>query len=191
MGKVRILEIKESVFADNGRQADQLRIRLKEKGVFLMNLMSSPGSGKTTTLKRTIAALKDDLRIGVMEADIDSDVDALAIGFGTAHGIYTEKPVLDLNRIALIKSAKDIPYVMHGGSGLSEEEYRTAIHNGIRKINYYTYLSLAGGRGVMQYLEDKKDKDAIYFEDIAKAGITAMKADVKRAMKIFESDGKI
>lgn len=120
-----------------------------------------------------------------------TNVDALAIGFGTAHGIYTEKPVLDLNRIALIKSAKDIPYVMHGGSGLSEEEYRTAIHNGIRKINYYTYLSLAGGRGVMQYLEDKKDKYAIYFEDIAKAGITAMKADVKRAMKIFESDGKI
>ena len=79
MGKVRILEIKESVFADNDRQADQLRIRLKEKGVFLMNLMSSPGSGKTTTLKRTIVALKDDLRIGVMEADIDSDVDALAI----------------------------------------------------------------------------------------------------------------
>lgn len=79
MGKVRILEIKESVFADNDRQADQLRSRLKEKGVFLMNLMSSPGSGKTTTLKRTIAALKDDLRIGVMEADIDSDVDALAI----------------------------------------------------------------------------------------------------------------
>ena len=64
MGKVRILEIKESVFADNGRQADQLRIRLKEKGVFLMNLMSSPGSGKTTTLKRTIAALKDDLVSG-------------------------------------------------------------------------------------------------------------------------------
>ena len=63
MGKVRILEIKESVFADNDRQADQLRIRLKEKGVFLMNLMSSPGSGKTTTLKRTIAALKDDLAI--------------------------------------------------------------------------------------------------------------------------------
>ena len=79
MGKVRILEIKESVFADNDRQADLLRTRLKEKGVFLMNLMSSPGSGKTTTLKRTIAALKDDLRIGVMEADIDSDVDALAI----------------------------------------------------------------------------------------------------------------
>ena len=79
MEKVRILEIKESVFADNDRQADQLRARLKEKGVFLMNLMSSPGSGKTTTLKKTIEALKNDFRIGVMEADIDSDVDAEAI----------------------------------------------------------------------------------------------------------------
>ena len=79
MEKVRILEIKESVFADNDRQADQLRARLKEKGVFLMNLMSSPGSGKTTTLKKTIETLKSDFRIGVMEADIDSDVDALAI----------------------------------------------------------------------------------------------------------------
>ena len=59
MEKVRILEIKESVFADNDRQADQLRARLKEKGVFLMNLMSSPGSGKTTTLKKTIEALKN------------------------------------------------------------------------------------------------------------------------------------
>ena len=79
MEKVRILEIKESVFADNDSQADQLRARLKEKGVFLMNLMSSPGSGKTTTLKKTIETLKNDFRIGVMEADIDSDVDALAI----------------------------------------------------------------------------------------------------------------
>lgn len=79
MKEVRILEIKESVFADNDRQADQLRDMLKEKGVFLMNLMSSPGSGKTTTLTGTIAALKDSLRIGVMEADIDSDVDAKTI----------------------------------------------------------------------------------------------------------------
>lgn len=147
---------------------------------------AAEGNGKTYT--REEAYTDPEMAKEFIER---TNVDALAIGFGTAHGIYTEKPVLDLNRIALIKSAKDIPYVMHGGSGLSEEEYRTAIHNGIRKINYYTYLSLAGGRGVMQYLEDKKDKDAIYFEDIAKAGITAMKADVKRAMKIFESDGKI
>ena len=75
----KIIEVKESVFANNDKQADELRGKLKEQGIFLLNLMSSPGSGKTTTLKGTIAALKDDLKIGVMEADIDSDVDAATI----------------------------------------------------------------------------------------------------------------
>ena len=79
MEKVRVLEIKQSVFASNDAQADLLRAELKEKGIYLLNLMSSPGSGKTTTLKSVIAALNRDLRIGVMEADIDSDVDARAI----------------------------------------------------------------------------------------------------------------
>jgi hydrogenase nickel incorporation protein HypB len=85
--EVRILEIKESVFADNDRQADQLRAEMKDRGVFLLNLMSSPGSGKTTTLVSTINALKDDLRIGVMEADIDSDVDAKTIAETGARSI--------------------------------------------------------------------------------------------------------
>ena len=79
MEKVRVLEIKQSVFASNDAQADQLRAELKEKGIYLLNLMSSPGSGKTTTLKSVIAALDGELRLGVMEADIDSDVDARAI----------------------------------------------------------------------------------------------------------------
>ena len=79
MSEVRIIEIKESVFADNDRQADALRRELKSDKVFLMNLMSSPGSGKTTVLGRTIDGLKDRLRIGVMVADIDSDVDARTI----------------------------------------------------------------------------------------------------------------
>ncbi len=79
MKEVRILEIKQSVFADNDRQAQLLRQELKEKKLFLLNLMSSPGSGKTTTLMRTIEALRDTLRIGIMEADIDSDVDARRI----------------------------------------------------------------------------------------------------------------
>lgn len=79
MKNIRVIEIKESVFADNDRQADTLRQRLREDQVFLLNLMSSPGSGKTTTLKKTIELLKKDLRIGVMEADIDSDVDARVI----------------------------------------------------------------------------------------------------------------
>ena len=75
----RVLEIKKSVFENNDREADKLREELKAEKTFLLNLMSSPGSGKTTTLMATIAALKDDLRIGVMEADIDSDVDAATI----------------------------------------------------------------------------------------------------------------
>lgn len=79
MDEVKILQIKQSVFADNDRQAAELRAELKKKGIFLLNLMSSPGSGKTTTLKRTAEALRDELKIGVMEADIDSDVDARAM----------------------------------------------------------------------------------------------------------------
>ena len=79
MGEFRVLEIKQSVFADNDKRAQELRDELKEKKVFLLNLMSSPGSGKTTTLSRTIEQLKDELKIGVMEADIDSDVDAETI----------------------------------------------------------------------------------------------------------------
>ncbi len=79
MGEFRVLEIKQNIFEDNNRRADEVRRELKEKKVFLLNLMSSPGSGKTTTLKRTIEGLRDELTIGVMEADIDSDVDARAI----------------------------------------------------------------------------------------------------------------
>lgn len=87
METVRILEVKQSVFANNDVQADKLRQELKEKGIYLLNLMSSPGSGKTTTLTRLIAALQDDLKIGVMEADIDSDVDAKTIAATGAKAI--------------------------------------------------------------------------------------------------------
>ena len=79
MDQYKIIQVKESVFADNDREADRVRQQLKGQGTFLLNLMSSPGSGKTTTLLRTVEGLKDQLRIGVMEADIDSDVDAAAM----------------------------------------------------------------------------------------------------------------
>ena len=76
MDQVRIIEVKQSVFADNDKRAAQLRAELKARGIFPLNLMSAPGSGKTTTLTRTAELLKDEMKIGVMEADIDSDVDA-------------------------------------------------------------------------------------------------------------------
>lgn len=87
METVRVLEVKQSVFANNDAQADKLRAELKEKGIYLLNLMSSPGSGKTTTLTRLIELLKEDLKIGVMEADIDSDVDAKTIAATGAKSI--------------------------------------------------------------------------------------------------------
>ena len=79
MDEVKVIEIKKSIFAENDKDADELRKELKTRGVYLLNLMSSPGSGKTTTLVRTINLLKDRIRIAVMEADIDSDVDAVKI----------------------------------------------------------------------------------------------------------------
>ncbi|WP_312372600.1 hydrogenase nickel incorporation protein HypB [Lachnoclostridium sp.] len=79
MKEFKILEIKQSVFEDNNKDANLLREELKQNGVFLLNLMSSPGAGKTSTLKKTIALLKEEMTIGVMEADIDSDVDAKTI----------------------------------------------------------------------------------------------------------------
>ena len=87
METVKILEIKQSVFANNATQAQNLRKELKEKGIYLLNLMSSPGSGKTTTLTRVIERLKPELKIGVMEADIDSDVDAKTIAATGAKAI--------------------------------------------------------------------------------------------------------
>ena len=83
MDTVKVIEIKKSVYESNDREADKLRAELKDKGIFLLNLMSSPGSGKTTTLKATINRMKYTHNIGVMEADIDSDVDAIAIAQDT------------------------------------------------------------------------------------------------------------
>jgi hydrogenase nickel incorporation protein HypB len=79
MSEFKVIEVKQSVMENNDRKAEELRKELKADKTFLLNLMSSPGSGKTTTLRRTIEALKDELRIGVMEADIDADVDAATI----------------------------------------------------------------------------------------------------------------
>lgn len=112
-------------------------------------------------------------------------VDVLAIAFGTTHGIYTKKPKLDLERITKIKDAVDIPFVMHGGSGLSKEEFQTAIRNGIRKINYYTYMTLAGGRAVKEALDQKSPDENIFFHDIPMIAVEAMKENVKEAIQVF------
>lgn len=111
-------------------------------------------------------------------------VDALAISFGTTHGVYLTEPKLDLNRITEIKEQIDIPFVMHGGSGVSEEDFKTAIRNGITKINYYTYGAMAGGNKIQEILNDNKN-EKVFFHDLIAAGKEAIKEDVKSAMKVF------
>lgn len=111
-------------------------------------------------------------------------VDALAISFGTVHGIYKAKPRLSLEVIERVSEAtKGMPLVMHGGSGLSDPDYRGAISCGIRKINYYTYGALAGGRAVVALAKEKGD--GLQFHDVAFAATEAMRADAARVMRLF------
>lgn len=112
----------------------------------------------------------------------ETGIDALAPSFGTAHGIYKSKPVLDLDRVKVIAEKTGLPLVMHGGSGVSEEDYRIAIQNGIRKINYYSYMSKSGVNAVKTMLEQE---DVTFFHDLALAAQEAMEEDAERAMRIF------
>lgn len=114
----------------------------------------------------------------------ETGVDCLAIGFGTVHGIYLKEPKLDLNRILQIKEKIDVPFVMHGGSGVSEENYRTAIKNGICKINYYTYMNKAAGKVFQEELENFSG-DSVFFDELSLSATEAMKNNVKAAMEIF------
>ena len=112
----------------------------------------------------------------------ETGIDALAPSFGTAHGIYKAKPVLDLDRVKVISERTGLPLVMHGGSGVSEEDYRKAIHNGIRKINYYSYMAKAGVSAVQALLSTG---DVTYYHDLALAAQKAMEENAKKAMTVF------
>ena len=109
-------------------------------------------------------------------------VDALAIAFGTAHGFYTAQPKLDFDVVKNVKAATGLPLVMHGGSGVSEEGFKAAIAGGIRKINYYSYMSKAGFMAAKAVIEEGKTS---YLHDVEFAAMQAMKEDVKNAIRIF------
>ena len=111
-------------------------------------------------------------------------VDALAIAFGTAHGIYKTKPVLNMDIITKVREYTDLPLVMHGGSGISHEEYKEVIRRGIGKINYYSYMSYAG------YAEAKKtveSKEADFFHNLALNAQNAMKENALETLKVFSN----
>ncbi len=114
----------------------------------------------------------------------ETGIDALAASFGTAHGFYAVAPKLDFERITRINELVGIPLVMHGGSGVSPEDYLTAIDCGIRKINYYSYMGGAGVTGVKEYL-DEHNGNVSFYHELANAAIKSMSGNVEKAMRIF------
>ena len=108
----------------------------------------------------------------------ETGIDALACAFGTAHGIYLKEPKLDFARLDEINKITNVPIVMHGGSGVSHEDYRKVISLGVRKINYYTYMAKAGAEAIL-------GKTYGQFHNAANDAIAAMKADVKKAISVF------
>jgi len=109
-------------------------------------------------------------------------VNSLAASIGTAHGFYTEAPKIDFRRIEEIHRKTGLPLVMHGGSGVSDEDYHKAINLGIRKVNYYSYMAKAGVEGVKALLAEKNVK---YFHELAIAAKDAMAGDVAKALRLF------
>lgn len=117
----------------------------------------------------------------------ETGIDALACSFGTTHGIYLSEPRLDFEVVAQVrKETAGIPVVMHGGSGVTEEDFRRAIEAGVRKVNYFTYMDKEGGAAAARHVaESKVDNMPLFFTDVAMAARTAMKENVKEAMKMF------
>ncbi len=113
-----------------------------------------------------------------------TDVDALAVAFGTVHGVYKGEPHLDLERLAAIRAAIDIPIVMHGGSGMDADKYRQAIANGVSKINFYTAMSVAGETAVKKMLDDANG-DLVPFEFVLDAAQNAIQDIVEKHLDIF------
>ncbi len=111
-------------------------------------------------------------------------VDCLAVAFGTTHGVYLTEPRLDLPRVARIRDAAGVPLVMHGGSGVSDADYRIAIENGITKINYYTYMNMAGARASKDYWSD--ESKPLFYDSMSLAATEAIKEDVKKAIRVFQ-----
>lgn len=113
-------------------------------------------------------------------------IDALACSFGTTHGIYLKKPKLDFNVVREVrKECGSIPVVMHGGSGVSREDFQAGIRAGVRKINYFTYMDKAGGSAAAEYVRMTSEGEPVFFSGVLAAAREGMKENVKKAIKVF------
>lgn len=116
----------------------------------------------------------------------ETGIDALACSFGTTHGIYLTKPKLDFDVVQKVRKLTDeIPVVMHGGSGVSREDFREAVRAGVRKVNYFTYMDKGGGSAAAEYIQTVKAEEPVFFSSVIQEAEKAMKENVKEAMKTF------
>lgn len=146
-----------------------------------------PNQGKGENKKNVLSENLDDIYTDpdlAMEFVEKTKVDALAVSLGTAHGVYLKEPRLDFERLRKIYEKTNIPIVMHGGSGLKKEDYIHSIENGVRKINYYTYVALEGANSVISFIDKMKNKNILY-HDLTVVAKEAMKEKIKDALKIF------
>ena len=146
----------------------------------LGSMPAREGGGEVTVSKESLYTNPE----LVVDFVSKTGVDALAIAFGTAHGIYKETPVLNMDIITAVTEKTDLPLVMHGGSGISHDDYREVIKRGIRKINYYSYMSYDGYAAAKKTVETK---EADFFHNLALNAQMAMKENAIKTIKVFSN----
>ena len=191
-------------FAENAANTKLAAAMAKSKGASVEGEIGSMGRRETGE-KTSAEPDPDKIYTDPDEAKIfveQTGIDALACSFGTTHGVYVTEPKLDFTVVENVRRKCKIPVVMHGGSGISAEDFQKAIKAGVRKINYYTYMAMAGGKAVADQLCRKgtpiekdgisyslvrtDDAKPIMYHDIGSWGIEAMKENCKKAMGIFD-----
>lgn len=154
-----------------------------------LGMMTSTGIGG----EETQGSSGDDPTCGYTDPEVaksfveQTQIDALAASFGTAHGIYIKEPILDIPRLEKIYTLTGIPIVMHGGSGLSDEDYENTIRAGVRKINYYSYVAMAGGNVIKEHVQNNPHP---LYHELTEIARQAMKDDMKRVIKLFSKPQK-
>ncbi len=177
-------------YAENAENTKKAVAMAKKYGASVEAELGSMGRRETGTGEDGAGA-EDDTKI-YTDPDLaaqfveETGIDALACSFGTTHGIYLTRPKLDFDVVRKVRAkTNDIPIVMHGGSGVSTEDYYKAVEAGVRKINYFTYMDKAGGNAAKEYIESLKNNEPVFFSSIYMAARDAMKENVKKAMTIF------
>ncbi len=172
-------------YEENLRQTKMVTEMAHAMGVSVEAELGRLLTGEAGSGEGIVGASAEDFYTRPDEAEAfscETGIDALAIAFGTSHGFYAAQPKLDFDVIRNCAKATGLPLVMHGGSGVDDEGFKKAIESGIRKINYYSYMSKAGYMAAKAVIEGGKTG---YLHDVEYAAMQAMKEDVKKAISVF------